>query len=177
MYSRLRLSSFLLLLTTFRPGTAQTDPSPIALIRNTLNLYADLISFDNYANLSAVFTPDASFNSATTLTTKTPFSIFGLPAIQTFIASQLANFTSRHYDADQVVAVGPLNDTADAFSQEQSVYFGQEGGQLGNGRLTGKICTAYSEFQDKLVLQQDGKWLISNRTVLSSEILTCAPMR
>ena len=63
------------------------------------------------------------------------------------------------------MAVRPLNDTlADAFSQEQAVYFGQEGGQQGGGALTGKICTAYTEFQDVLELQEDGKWLISNRT-------------
>lgn len=57
----------LLLLTVLRPSTAaEIDPSNIALIRNTLNLYADLISFDNFANLTDVFTPDASFNFAST---------------------------------------------------------------------------------------------------------------
>ena len=158
----------LLLLTTHCASAAQTDPSNIALIRNTLNLYADLVSFDNYANLTDVFTPDASYNFASTPANKTPLSILGLPNIEAFIAKILGKFTTREYDADQVVGLGPLDDSADAFSQAQTVFFGQDG----NGTLSSKICTVYSEYQDKLLLQQDGAWLISNRTVF---ITVCSP--
>lgn len=88
-------------------------------------------------------------------------SIHGLPDIQAFLGRILGKFTSRHYDADQVVGLGPLDDSAQAFSQEQGVFFGQ----TGNGTLSGKICTVYSEYQDDLLLQEAGNWLISNRTV------------
>ncbi len=120
-------------------------------IQNTLSLFSIAYDTQQLFLLSEVFTP-----SATTNFTGKEVQM-GLPAIITFLQSTLLPGGSQH--ASSTLHVNQTGaDAATVVSYLQATFFG-------SGPTQGLVYQNYGAYEDNMVRQESGKWLVQSRMI------------
>ena len=137
----------------FLPVAASRYSSGLAEleIRQKISLYALAIDQKNFGLLSDVFTPNAVANYP-------PNNIItGLPAIQAFLKSQLADIVTQHTISSTVVDFVDKR-FPNSTSYLVAYYFGQ-------GNLTGQTLSFYGRYLDRWEFK-DGGWRSRSRELV-----------
>ena len=141
---------------TIRGASNASEGCAIALIRNNLNLYSNLIDAKRFQDLDQVFTPDASPAGLIVSSRDTyPNNFTG---IQLYLQNFLGDAISLHYVDTQYVELGPLQNTAISTTYVQATGFAKD------ANVTGQIIVLYGRYTDHFVLQGD-RWLSQNKTL------------
>ena len=120
-------------------------------IRQKIPLYSLAIDQKNFGLLSDVFTPNA-------VAKYPPNSVVqGLPNIQAFLKSQLANFVTQHTISSTVV------DFVDKRSPNSTAYLVAY--YFGQGNLTGQTLSFYGRYLDQWEYREGG-WKIRSRELI-----------
>lgn len=139
--------------TLVSTGKSKGDPRTIEDIRTALALYPLAIDGKNFDALSRIFARDAVANYSPPLNILKPLS-----TIQSVLKSSLKPVTTQHSFGTQLIEV-LSHDTAFSVTYYTATHFGK-------GPFTGKIATAFGQYQDVWKKQRDGKWKITHRNLV-----------
>lgn len=134
-------------------GASQLPPSPetFTSIQNTLSLFSIAYDTRQLSMLCEVFHPTATTNF-TGESVQT-----GLPAIMDFLQSTLIPGGSQH-TSNTLHVNQTSSHTATVVSYLQAIFFGY-------GDTKGQVYQNYGFYEDQMVKQETGKWLVQSRVI------------
>ena len=129
----------------------QPDAETVTSIETTVSLFSIAYDTNRLSLLHDVFTPTATANF-------TGDSILtGAPAIIEFLTSTIISGGSQHA-ASTLHVNQTSSDTASVISYLQAVFFG-------SGATEGQILQNWGYYEDDMVKQRSGRWLVQNRVL------------